>query len=85
MKVPDPPYNLRYRRAAKTYAKLNYRFSLYASQRTLKAMLDSTMTRWQARSDCADSPGDCQQCERIQQLTVPTLVVLGHRDTVFLL
>ncbi len=72
MKVPDPPYNLRYRRAAKTYAKLNYRFSLYAPQRTLKAMLDSTMTRWQGG-------------ERIQQLTVPTLVVLGHRDTVFLL
>jgi long-chain acyl-CoA synthetase len=62
MKVPDPLFS----RAAKTYG-----VALYASQRTLKAMLDSTMTRWQGG-------------ERIQQLTVPTLVVLGQRDMVFL-
>src|SRR2546426_9303360 len=62
MKVPDPLFS----RAAKTYG-----VALYAPQRTLKAMLDSTMTRWQGG-------------ERIQQLTVPTLVVLGQRDMVFL-
>ena len=62
MKVPDPVFS----RAAKTYG-----VALYAPQRTLKGMFDSTMTRWQGG-------------ERIQQLTIPTLVVLGHRDTVFL-
>ncbi len=62
MKIPDPVFS----RAAKTYG-----VALYAPQRTLKGMLDSSMTRWQGG-------------ERIQQLTVPTLVVLGHRDTVFL-
>jgi long-chain acyl-CoA synthetase len=45
--------------------------ALYAPQRTLKGMHDSVMSRWHGG-------------ERIQQLTVPTLVILGHRDTVFL-
>ncbi len=45
--------------------------ALFAPQRTLKRMLHSVLTPWR---------GD----ERVQQLRVPTLVVLGHRDTVFL-
>jgi len=45
--------------------------ALYAPQRTLKRMHDKVMSLWK---------GD----ERMQQLRVPTLVVLGHRDTVFL-
>ncbi len=45
--------------------------ALFAPQRTLKRMLDSILSTWR---------GD----ERVQQLRVPTLVVLGHRDTVFL-
>ena len=45
--------------------------ALYAPQRTLKRMLHSVLTPWR---------GD----ERVQLLRVPTLVVLGHRDTVFL-
>jgi len=45
--------------------------ALFAPQRTLKRMLHSVLTSWR---------GD----ERVQLLQVPTLVVLGHRDTVFL-
>ena len=45
--------------------------ALFAPQRTLKHMLHSVLTPWR---------GD----ERVQLLQVPTLVVLGHRDTVFL-
>ena len=44
--------------------------ALFAPQRTLKRMLHSVLTSWR---------GD----ERVQRLRVPTLVVLGHRDTVF--
>jgi long-chain acyl-CoA synthetase len=47
------------------------RVALFAPQRTLKRMLHSAMSPWR---------GD----ERLQQLRVPTLVILGHRDTVFL-
>jgi long-chain acyl-CoA synthetase len=43
----------------------------FARQRTLKGMLHSVLTPWR---------GD----ERVQQLRVPTLVVLGQRDNVFL-
>ena len=45
--------------------------ALYAPQRTLKRMHDRIMVLWR---------GD----ERLQELLVPTLVVLGQRDTVFL-
>ena len=45
--------------------------AMFAPQRTLKRMLHSVLTSWR---------GD----ERVQQLRVPTLVVLGHRDNVFL-
>ena len=45
--------------------------ALFAPQRTLKRMLHSVLSPWR---------GD----ERVQLLRVPTLVVLGHRDTVFL-
>ena len=45
--------------------------ALFAPQRTLKRMLHSVLTSWR---------GD----ERVQQLRVPVLVVLGHRDIVFL-
>src|SRR6266849_9854163 len=45
--------------------------ALFAPQRTLKRMLHSVLTPWR---------GD----ERVQLLRVPTLVVLGQRDTVFL-
>jgi len=45
--------------------------ALYAPQRTLKNLHDRVMARWRGG-------------ERIQQLRVPTLVVLGQRDTVFL-
>lgn len=45
--------------------------ALFAPQRTLKRMLHSVLTSWR---------GD----ERVQLLQVPTLVILGHRDTVFL-
>src|SRR5437764_7982502 len=45
--------------------------ALFAPQRTLKHMLHSVLTSWR---------GD----ERVQLLQVPTLVVLGQRDTVFL-
>jgi len=45
--------------------------ALFAPQRTLKRMLHSVLTPWR---------GD----ERVQLLQVPTLVVLGHRDNVFL-
>src|SRR6266849_4771560 len=47
------------------------RVALFAPQRTLKRMLHSVLTPWR---------GD----ERVQLLQVPTLVVLGQRDTVFL-
>ncbi|SRR6266487_958528 len=47
------------------------KIALYAPQRTLKGLLDGAMSTWR---------GD----ERVQQISVPTLVVLGHRDTVFL-
>jgi long-chain acyl-CoA synthetase len=47
------------------------KIALYAPQRTLKGLLDGAMSSWR---------GD----ERVQQISVPTLVVLGHRDTVFL-
>ena len=45
--------------------------ALFAPQRTLKRMLHSVLIPWR---------GD----ERVQLLQVPTLVVLGQRDTVFL-
>src|SRR6266699_1808168 len=45
--------------------------ALFAPQRTLKRMLHSVLTPWR---------GD----EQVQLLQVPTLVVLGQRDTVFL-
>src|SRR6266576_2689088 len=45
--------------------------ALFAPQRTLKRMLHSVLTPWR---------GD----ERVQLLQVPTLVILGHRDMVFL-
>jgi long-chain acyl-CoA synthetase len=45
--------------------------ALFAPQRTLKRMLYSVLMPWR---------GD----ERVQLLQVPTLVVLGHRDIVFL-
>ena len=44
---------------------------LYAPLRTLKPMHDSIMGIWRGS-------------ERFPQLRVPTLVILGHRDTVFL-
>lgn len=47
------------------------RVALFAPQRTLKRMLHSAMAPWR---------GD----ERLQELRVPTLVILGQRDTVFL-
>jgi long-chain acyl-CoA synthetase len=47
------------------------RVALYASQRTLKGMHDRVMAVWR---------GD----ERLQQLRVPTLVIRGHRDIVFM-
>jgi long-chain acyl-CoA synthetase len=47
------------------------RVALFAPQRTLKRMLHSVLSPWR---------GD----ERVQLLQVPTLVVLGQRDTVFL-
>lgn len=45
--------------------------ALFASQRTLSRMHDRVMAPWR---------GD----ERLQRLRVPTLVVLGQRDTVFM-
>src|SRR5437763_9109959 len=45
--------------------------ALYAPQRTLKRMLETALSKW---------PGQ----ERLEQLRVPTLVVLGQRDNVFL-
>ena len=45
--------------------------ALYASQRTLKGMHDRVMAHWRGN-------------ERFEQLHVPTLVILGHRDMVFL-
>jgi len=62
MKIPDPIFS----RLAKCI-----KIALYASQRTLKGMLDGAMSTWRGN-------------ERVQQLTLPTLVVLGHRDRVFL-
>ena len=47
------------------------RVALFAPQRTLKRMLHSAMASWH---------GD----ERLQELRVPTLVILGQRDMVFL-
>ncbi len=47
------------------------RVALYASQRTLKGIHDHVMATWNGS-------------ERFEQLRVPTLVILGHRDTVFL-
>jgi long-chain acyl-CoA synthetase len=47
------------------------RVALFAPQRTLKRMLHSVLTPWR---------GD----ERVQLLQVPTIVVLGQRDIVFL-
>lgn len=47
------------------------RVALFASQRTLSQMHDRVMAPWR---------GD----ERLQLLRVPTLVVLGQRDTVFM-
>src|SRR5207237_6157204 len=43
----------------------------HAPQSTLKRMHDNVMATW---------PGG----ERFQQVRVPTLAILGHRDTVFL-
>jgi len=47
------------------------KIALYAPQRTLKGLLGGAMSPWRGN-------------ERVQQISVPTLVVLGHRDTVFL-
>jgi long-chain acyl-CoA synthetase len=47
------------------------KIALYAQQRTLKGLLYGAMSPWR---------GD----ERVQQINAPALVVLGHRDTVFL-
>jgi len=47
-----------------------YGVALYAPQRTLKGMLHAILAKWTADG-------------RVQKLTVPTLVVLGHRDKVF--
>src|SRR5207244_1003999 len=48
-----------------------YGVALFAPQRTLKAMLEQVMSVWRGS-------------ERWSQLRVPTLVMLGHRDDVFL-
>jgi len=48
-----------------------YGVALFAPQRTLKAMLEQVMSVWRGS-------------ERWSQLNVPTLVLLGHRDDVFL-
>src|SRR5712691_2625591 len=45
--------------------------ALYAPQRTLKGMLDGMLSNWRGSA-------------QLQEIRVPTLVVLGHRDTVFL-
>ncbi len=45
--------------------------ALYAPQHTLKALLDHVMSKWHGE-------------ERFSQLHLPTLVILGQRDTVFL-
>jgi len=45
--------------------------ALYAPQRTLKRMLETALSKWRGQ-------------ERLEQLRVPTLVVLGQRDNVFL-
>lgn len=45
--------------------------ALYAPQRTLKRMLYSALSTWAGRAS-------------LERLRVPTLVVLGHRDTVFM-
>jgi long-chain acyl-CoA synthetase len=45
--------------------------ALYAPQRTLKRMLHNALTTWKGQAS-------------LEQLRVPTLVVMGHRDTVFL-
>ncbi len=44
--------------------------ALYAGPRTMRRMHDSAMAPWRG-------------AERMEQLRVPTLVALGHRDTVF--
>src|SRR5215467_764742 len=44
-----------------------YGVALYAPQRTLKGMLHAILSNWKADG-------------RVQKLTMPTLVVLGHRD-----
>ncbi|HEX6482464.1 MAG TPA: alpha/beta fold hydrolase [Ktedonobacteraceae bacterium] len=54
-----------------SWAAKKIRVALFAPQRTLKRMLHGVMAPWR---------GD----ERLQLLRVPTLVILGHRDTVFL-
>lgn len=54
-----------------SYAAQVARIALFASQHTLKQMHDQVMGVWR---------GD----ERLSLLQIPTLVVLGHRDTVFL-
>ncbi|HET9999658.1 MAG TPA: alpha/beta fold hydrolase [Ktedonobacteraceae bacterium] len=45
--------------------------ALFAPQRTLKRMLTNVLSTWRGH-------------ERMQQLRVPTLVMLGHRDNVFM-
>ncbi len=45
--------------------------ALFAPQRTLKRMLDTALSKWRGN-------------ERLQQLRVPSLVILGHRDNVFM-
>lgn len=47
------------------------RVALFAPQRTLKRMYANVLARWRGH-------------ERMQQLRVPSLVVLGHRDNVFM-
>ncbi len=47
-----------------------YGVALYAPQRTLNGMLHGVLSTWKADG-------------RVQKLTMPTLVVLGHRDKVF--
>ncbi len=45
--------------------------ALYAPQRTLKRMLYSALSTWKGQAS-------------LERLRVPTLVVMGHRDTVFM-
>ena len=54
-----------------SWAAKQIKVALFASQPTLKRMYNTVLTSWRGH-------------ERLQQLHVPTLVILGQRDTVFL-